>query len=150
MNLVNYVLITSALGAAWANAAEPSCGWQLTRWQGEVSYEARAGGLLSTFSGEESDLCEARPPAQIKPIQASVIKYRMDRLTLEIARGEGDSLRALAALYTIPANEHTDFGLLLKQHYHEIFPSAATTLQQAYTTIDTIIQQSPKWAKPKK
>jgi hypothetical protein len=47
----------------------------------------------------------------------------IDQLSRDAARGEGESLSALAYLLQLPAEEHGAFGLFVRDHFVELFPN---------------------------
>jgi hypothetical protein len=46
----------------------------------------------------------------------------IDQLSRDAARGQGESLSALAHLLQVPAEQHAAFGLFTQGHFVELFP----------------------------
>jgi len=66
--------------------------------------------------------CDSTGPvtadAQLRKFAAASI----DQLSRDAARGEGESLSALAHLLQVPAEQHEAFGLFARGHFVELFP----------------------------
>jgi len=64
----------------------------------------------------------------------------IDQISRDAARGEGESLSALASLLQLPAEEHDAFGLFMRDHFVELFPhqdiSSSEVLDALYRLLD--------------
>lgn len=64
----------------------------------------------------------------------------IDQISRDAARGEGESLSALAYLLQLPAEQHDAFGLFVRDHFVELFPnqhvSSSEVLDSLYRLLD--------------
>jgi len=79
--------------------------------------------------------------AQLRKFAAANI----DQLSRDAARGEGESLSALAHLLQVPAEQHDTFGLFARAHFVELFPhqdvSSNELLDALYRLLDEQLVQ---------
>lgn len=65
------------------------------------------------------------------------------RVKGEAAAGRGEHLAALGAMMGVPEERSSQFCMVAKEHYDEIFPSNETTPRQALVALQRNIEANP-------
>jgi hypothetical protein len=66
--------------------------------------------------------CDSTGPVTVDAQLRKFAAANIDQLSRDAARGEGESLSALAYLLQVPAEQHEAFGLFAREHFVELFP----------------------------
>ena len=61
--------------------------------------------------------------------------FNFDNLRDDIARGEGEYLRSLGSLMSVPADREGHFYAFAQSRYHVLFPSQSTTPTEMLTAL---------------
>jgi hypothetical protein len=75
--------------------------------------------------------------AQLRKFAAASI----DQLSRDAARGEGESLSALAHLLQVPAEQHGVFGLFARNHFLELFPHQDVSSNQMVDALYRLLDE---------
>ena len=67
----------------------------------------------------------------------------IDQLSRDAARGEGESLSALAHLLQVPAEQHGAFGLFARDHFVEIFPHQDVSSNEMIDALYRLLVEQP-------
>lgn len=65
----------------------------------------------------------------------------LDRLARDVARGEGETLDALAHLLDVPQNQRSDFNQFTQIHFLDLFPSAETRSNDMVDALYRLIEE---------
>ena len=78
------------------------------------------------------------------PLAAQLfIDQNMDQLSLDTARGQGESLDALAQVLGVAKDKVSDFSLLMKDNFDRLF-SASGTSQQTHLVVQQLVNEVAK------
>ena len=66
--------------------------------------------------------CDSTGPVTVDAQLRKFAAANIDQLSRDAARGEGESLSALAHLLQVPAEQHGAFGLFARAHFLGLFP----------------------------
>ena len=77
--------------------------------------------------------------AQLRKFAAANI----DQLSRDAARGEGESLSALAHLLQVPAEQHGAFGLFARAHFVELFPHQDVSSNEMIDALYRLLVEQP-------
>lgn len=145
--------LTLGVPAAWAQQGETAdssgCGLGTMLFNGErgvmpqilaVTTNGTSGnqtfGISSGTLGCTQDGV-VRPPAEVRILLMS----SLDNLAVDVARGEGETLRALAALMAIAAPDQPRFFASLQGNFVRIFPTETVTADQVITAINAVMAE---------
>lgn len=67
----------------------------------------------------------------------------IDQLSRDAARGEGESLSALAHLLQVPAEQHGAFGLFARDHFVELFPHQDVSSNEMIDALYRLLVEQP-------
>ncbi len=73
---------------------------------------------------------------------ALFIDGNLDNLARDIARGEGETLATLAAVWGIQDADKTAFNQLAKDNFANVFKSENVTSQEVLTNLNTVVAQN--------
>ncbi len=77
---------------------------------------------------------------------AAFIDSNMNRLALDISRGQGESLDSLASLTGVQAADQAAFAAALQSNFSQIFASADITSAQVTASIKNVLAQDARLA----
>jgi hypothetical protein len=66
--------------------------------------------------------CDSTGPVTVDAQLRKFAAANIDQLSRDAARGEGESLSALAHLLQVPVEQHGAFGRFAREHFVELFP----------------------------
>ena len=78
-----------------------------------------------------------RPPTDVRVLFMS----SLDNLAADVARGEGETLRSLAALMAIEKSDQPRFFGALQDNFVRIFPSENVSADEVITSIDAVMSE---------
>lgn len=78
---------------------------------------------------------------------AAFIDGNMNKLALDMSRGQGESLSSLAALVGVEANDSERFNLALQQNFTAIFSSAEVTSNDVAAAMKTVLSNDKALAR---
>jgi hypothetical protein len=81
-----------------------------------------------------------RPAAKV----AMFMGANMDKLALDMSRGEGESLSTLAQMMGVKADDRERFYSVAQANVGTIFPSTTTTAGQALAALDQSLSEDPQ------
>ena len=87
------------------------------------------------------------PDAPLAGGVAMFIDGNLEPLAVDSAKGEGETLNALADLIGVEAADKATFNQEMQANFDEIFASADVTSQTAYEDIVTVMEKSPSLSK---
>jgi hypothetical protein len=67
----------------------------------------------------------------------------IDQISRDAARGEGESLSALASLLQLPAEQHGAFGLYMRDHFVELFPHQDVSSNELLDSLYRLLAEQP-------
>jgi len=67
----------------------------------------------------------------------------IDQLSRDAARGEGETLSALAYLLQLPAEQHDAFGLFVRDHFVELFPNQDVSSNEVLDSLYRLLDEQP-------
>jgi len=75
------------------------------------------------------------------------IDSNMNRLALDMSRGEGESLQSLGSLMEVNPVDQVVFNETLKSNFNQIFPSASTTSADAIVAMRQVLESDAQLSK---
>lgn len=132
----------------------PGCGWGAMLFEGQSGIASHVvAATTNGFSGNNTfgmttgtNGCDTSK--KINYAGASkVVFYNMDRLSNDIAKGEGEILSTLAAVIGVREEDKTLFQRTLKQNFSRIYPNENTTSQQVVDVIFELMAENSTLAK---
>jgi Protein of unknown function (DUF3015) len=78
---------------------------------------------------------------------AAYVDGNMNKLALDLSRGEGESLDSLAQLVGVDAADRAEFALTLKENFSTIFPSESVTSEQVVVALRGVVASNADLAK---
>jgi len=144
------LLIVSMIGVASANTVREDCGCGL----GGMAIGEKEGvvwklvgtflnGICGnqTFAMSSGTLDCGQDPVVVKYEKMNVfVADNMDTLANDIARGQGESLEALAEIAEISSEKQPRLFAALQQDFEKIYPSTQVTHQEVVNEISRIMQ----------
>ena len=70
----------------------------------------------------------------------------IDALARDMARGEGETLDALAHLLGVPRADRSAFGVLVQQRFAELFPSDDVASSALLDSLERVLADDPRFA----
>jgi hypothetical protein len=149
------VVMALALGApaAWAQQGETAdstgCGLGTMLFEGErgvapqilaVTTNGTSGNQTFGISSGTLGCTQngvVRPPAEVEILLMS----SLDSLAADVARGDGETLRSLAALMAIEEADQPRFFTSLQDNFVRIFPSENVSADEVITSIDAVMAE---------
>lgn len=98
---------------------------------GNQTFGISSGTLGCTQNGV------VRPPAEVEILLMS----SLDSLAADVARGDGETLRSLAALMEIEEADQPRFFTSLQDNFVRIFPSENVSADEVITSIDAVMAE---------
>lgn len=147
------VLSTLPLASALADN-DAGCGF------GSMLFEGQSGVVpkiaASTTNGSSGNQtfgitfgtlgCESDTPITSKVKLAAFIDGNMDNLARDIAKGEGETLSTLAAVWGVDAADKAEFNTFAQAHFSEVFTSGDVTAQGVFDNLNALLAQDEKLA----
>ncbi|MDI6797464.1 MAG: DUF3015 family protein [Desulfatibacillaceae bacterium] len=95
----------------------------------------------SQYFGISSGTSECKSPESLvySPRVKVFVAENMDSLALDIARGQGLYLEALAALIEVPAENRGEFYTLLQANFSSIYPDGQVTSDDVVSNIAAVM-----------
>ncbi|WP_067214946.1 DUF3015 domain-containing protein [Marinomonas gallaica] len=87
------------------------------------------------------------PDAPLAGGVAMFINDNLEPLAVDSAKGDGETLNALADLIGVQGNDKASFNQVMQSNFDTIFASAEVTPETAYQDIVTVMEKSPELAK---
>lgn len=141
--------------SAWANNGDAGCGvggalfekntilsQTLASFTNVVLWPTWLGAMTSNTSG-----CRAHGLVRVDREQIYYAEANFERLSQDMARGEGESLTAFAQVMGCNDSALAEFGKMTRARYETLFPSARTTPVEMVKSVKREIQQNPALAK---
>jgi hypothetical protein len=135
MKMRSILVLISSLGllsfSAIAADSSSGCGlgWEVTQKQSLVSSAIRSTTnaiLPNTFSMTfGTSNCQKHSIVKNESEQMYFVESNLDQLALEMAQGDGEYLRGLAAVMGC-ASAYGDFSSVVQKHYSEIFSGSVS------------------------
>lgn len=149
------ILLMSSFFTFAAAPGGPDCGW------GNMLFEGKSGTgyhlLGSTFNGStgndtfgmSSGSNGCATSAQLTYGGHSLLGFTniMTEFTEDVARGEGDALNAVAAMFGIKKQERTHFSEVTHANFETIFPSEKVTAEQVLQNLVLVMKSDERLAK---
>jgi hypothetical protein len=148
IKIVALTLATLSLSTvAFAADNVGGCGWGSKLFDGQkgiapqvlaVTTNGTSGNQTFGISSGTSG-CTQDGTVVSKWKTAAFIGSNMNRLALDVSRGQGESLNSLAAITGVTAEDTAKFNLALQQNFASIFPSADVSSDEVASSIKNIL-----------
>jgi hypothetical protein len=84
--------------------------------------------------------CEPHAGLASNPEMQRFVGDHMDQLAMDMARGHGDSLEALADLMAVPVADREDLFVSLQSNFGRVFPAENVTPTEVLVSIEAVVQ----------
>ncbi len=144
---VAFAIIAFAVSSAFAGSANTGCGLGSLVWQGKANssvfqaFEATTNGTFGSQTfGITTGTSNCSQPAKFVSNERTneFVAANMDNLAKDIARGNGETLEALADLMQIPSSERAAFYQKLQASFAKIFTSEDVVLAGVLDNVETL------------
>lgn len=140
------------VGAAAHADNNVGCGLGTQLWAGksELAFQVLAATTNGTFGNQTFGIssetldCKRDQVITVQHRRSMFVGANIDRLSRDMALGEGESLEALADLMDIAAADRPVFYRLTKQNFAAIVPSARVTAGEVLENLDRLMAESPE------
>lgn len=145
------VISVTAIGSAVAEDSSSGCGlgWQVSQKNSLLSSAIRSttnAFLPNTFSMTSGTSgCAQHSIVKNESEQKYFVEANLQRLTLEMARGQGEYLRSFASVMGCDAS-YGEFSSAVQSHYSEIF-SGTVTPENVLRGVKQEIRSNPELQK---
>lgn len=138
--------------AAQVAMANPGCGLGATIFEGKTGTvnHVLAATTNGTFGNQTFGMTFGTSGCDTSKsitLAAQFINNNMDRVAVDIAVGQGESLDALMALLKIEAAEQDYFKQLVKENFASIYSSSEVTADEVYGAIVKVMSEDAVLAK---
>ena len=147
MKLIASILISAALVPTFAFAdATGGCGLGSKLFAGQRGVAPQV--LAMTTNGTSLDTvgvtsgtsgCKQDGTVTSNWKTAAYVGENMNKLALDVSRGEGESLRSLASLAGVSKEDSAHFNSTLKNNFAQIFPSSDVTSEKVLSNMKSIL-----------
>lgn len=79
--------------------------------------------------------------------QLAFVEVNHNNLLMDMARGEGEHLSALAYLYGCPIEVHEEYAQMAQHNFKQIFPSSQMESKNIVSNLESKIMKNPLLAK---
>lgn len=147
-------LIMSASTLAVADNSGPGCGWGSMLFEGSSGTPSHV--VAATTNGTSGNNtfgmtsgtngCDTSKTLDYKGTSA-VVFHNMDRLSNDIAKGDGEILDTVASIMGIESNDLPTFKRVLNENFDAIYPNSEVTSDQVMEAMITAMQTDKSLAK---
>lgn len=148
MKLIASVLVSALLIPSLAFAdSVGGCGWGSKLFNGQkgiapqvlaVTTNGSTGNQTFGISSGTSG-CSQDGVVSTSWKTAAYVGENMNKLALDMSRGEGESLRSLASLVGVDSQDNAHFNSTLKGNFAQIFSSSDVSSEQVLANIKTVL-----------
>jgi len=146
--------VVASFGVATADN-DIGCGFGTQLWKGEQGVAPKVFGATTngsfgnqTFGISSGTLgCKSEGVIKADARMTMFAGANMDRLSRDMAAGDGETLDSLAQLMGISETDRPAFFQLTKRHFPEIFASDGTTAGEMLASIQRLMAAEPQLAK---
>lgn len=147
-------LIMGASTLAFADNSGPGCGWGSMLFEGSSGTPSHV--VAATTNGTSGNNtfgmtsgtngCDTSKTLDYKGTSA-VVFHNMDRLSNDIAKGEGEILDTVASVMGIESADVPTFKRVLHENFDTLYPTSEVTSEQVVNAIITVMSQEQSLAK---
>jgi Protein of unknown function (DUF3015) len=147
-------LIMGASTLAFADNSGPGCGWGSMLFEGSSGTPSHV--VAATTNGTSGNNtfgmtsgtngCDTSKTLDYKGTSA-VVFHNMDRLSNDIAKGEGEILDTVASVMGIESTDVPTFKRVLHENFDTLYPTSEVTSEQVVNAIITVMSQEQSLAK---
>lgn len=147
-------LLLLASSSAFAVApGGPGCGWGNLLFQGQsgiVPHFAASttnGTSGNNTFGMTSGTNGCSVDGKLSYAGASMIASMMDEFSIDVAKGEGEALTAVAVVLGVKPEDRAQFAELAHNNFNTLFPSHDVTAEQVYSSLINVMKSDDAMAK---
>jgi len=148
-------LIAAVYSVSAYAVGDAGCGLGHLAWQGNNGKLAQilAATTNGTFGSQTFGIttgtsgCTSKGLVKVEHEQEYFANINRDTLYIEMSRGQGENLNALAALMGCAPETMKDFGKFTQANYSVIFPTEATSGAEMLTNLKSRISRDSKLSK---
>lgn len=147
-------LIMGASTLAMADDSGPGCGWGSMLFEGSSGTPSHV--VAATTNGTSGNNtfgmtsgtngCDTSQTLDYKGTSA-VVFHNMDRLSNDIAKGEGEILDTVASVMGIDSADVPTFKRVLHENFDAIYPNSDVTSDQVMEAMITVMEKDQSLAK---
>lgn len=147
-------LLMGATSLAMADNSGPGCGWGSMLFEGQSGVASHV--VAATTNGTSGNNtfgmtsgtngCDTTKRLEYSGT-SKVVYHNMDRLSDDIAKGEGEILSTVASVMGIESNDVSTFKRVLHDNFDVIYPNADVTSDQVMDAIITVMSKDEALAK---
>lgn len=147
-------LIMGASTLAFADNSGPGCGWGSMLFEGSSGTPSHV--VAATTNGTSGNNtfgmtsgtngCDTSKTLDYKGTSA-VVFHNMDRLSSDIAKGEGEILDTVASVMGIESADVPTFKRVLHENFDTLYPTSDVTSEQVVNAIITVMSKEQSLAK---
>jgi hypothetical protein len=147
-------LIMGASTLAMADNSGPGCGWGSMLFEGSSGTPSHV--VAATTNGTSGNNtfgmtsgtngCDTSKTLDYKGTSA-VVFHNMDRLSNDIAKGEGEILDTVASVMGIDSTDVPTFKRVLHENFDAIYPNSDVTSDQVMEAMISVMEKDQSLAK---
>ncbi len=132
-----------------------TCGWGSKLFNGQsglfpqvlaVTVNGTSGSQTFGISSGTSG-CTTSGTVKTTWVTAAFVDGNMNKLALDMSRGEGESLDSLSQIVGVEAQDQNKFAVVLKDNFNIIFPSDSVTSNEVVDSLRSVIASDAELSK---
>lgn len=156
MRLISSVLLSALVLPSLVLADDVgTCGWGSKVFNGQKGTAAKVMAVTTNgTSGNQTfgissgtSGCSQDGVVSSNWKTAAYVGENMNRLALDMSRGEGESLNSLASLISVESQDLAKFNSTLKSNFAQIFNNSEVRSEQVVANIKTVLAADASLAK---
>ncbi len=146
--LIGSVLLTSST-MAFASDSGPGCGWGSMLFEGSTGTPSHVvAATTNGFSGNNTfgmtsgtNGCDTSKPLDYRGTSA-LISHNMDRLSNDIAKGDGEMLSTVAIVMGIEEQDVPTFKKVMHENFNTLYPNSDVTSDQVVESMISVMSEN--------